>query len=88
MEGRETLIDFPCTYPLKVVGKNTEEFQDAVRSIMGKHVPKPTEVLYSSRTSSGDKYLSLTATFVAQSQEQLTAIYADLAGNNLVLVAL
>ncbi|HAR94878.1 MAG TPA: DUF493 domain-containing protein [Deltaproteobacteria bacterium] len=88
MEGRETLIDFPCTYPLKVVGKNTEEFQTEVRSIMAKHVPEPAEVRYSSRTSSGDKYLSLTATFVAQNQEQLTAIYADLAGNKLVLVAL
>lgn len=88
MEGRETLIDFPCTYPLKVVGKNTEEFQNTVRSIIGKHVPEAAEVCYSSRVSSGNKYLSITAILVAQNQEQLTAIYSDLACNDLVLVAL
>lgn len=86
MENRETLIDFPCTYPLKVVGKNTEEFEATVRSIIGKHVQENSEVRYSSRTSSSNRYLSITATLVAQSQEQLKAIYAELANSNLVLI--
>jgi putative lipoic acid-binding regulatory protein len=88
MEERESLLDFPCTYPLKVVGRNTEEFQDGVRSIIEKHVPEAAEVCYSSRASSGGKYVSLTVTFMARSQEQLKAIYSELAGSNLVLVAL
>jgi putative lipoic acid-binding regulatory protein len=86
-EDRETLLQFPCTYPLKVMGRNTEEFQVTVRSIIERHVPEVTQVRYSSRASSGDKYLSITATLVAQSQEQLKVIYSELAGNNLVLAA-
>lgn len=86
MEDRKTLLDFPCTYPLKVVGRNTEEFQALVRSIIEKHVPEGSEVCYSARASSGDKYLSITATIVAQCQEQLNAIYSELAESNLVLV--
>jgi putative lipoic acid-binding regulatory protein len=88
MEDRETLLEFPCTYPLKMMGRNTEEFQATVRSIIEKHIPEATEVYCSSRASSGDKYLSITATFVAESQEQLKAIYAELASNNLVLATL
>lgn len=84
----KTLLDFPCTYPLKVVGRNTETLQDVVCSIIEKHVPETNEVRYSSRTSAGDKYLSITVTFVAQSQEQLKAIYSELADNNLVIVTL
>jgi|WetSurMetagenome_2_1015567.scaffolds.fasta_scaffold1459597_1 uncharacterized protein len=88
MEDHDTLLEFPCMYPLKVVGRNTEEFQTTVCSIIEKHIPEATEVCYSSRTSSGDKYLSVTATLVAESQEQLKAIYAELASNNLVLTTL
>jgi uncharacterized protein len=88
MEGRETIIDFPCTYPLKIMGRNDAAFETFVRSIIERHIPESTEVHYSTRTSSGNKYLSITATFVAQSQEQLKAIYSELADNRLVLVAL
>ena len=88
MEERETLLDLPCTYPLKVVGRNTEEFQAVVHSIIEKHVPEATGVYYSSRASSGGKYLSVTVTFMARSQEQLKAIYAELADSNLVLITL
>lgn len=88
MEERESLLEFPCTYPLKVMGKNTEEFLATVRLIIEKHIPEDTEVYYSSRISSGEKYLSITATLVAQSQAQLKAIYSELNASNLVLVTL
>ena len=41
-----------------------------------------------SRLSSGDKYLSLTVTFTAESKDQLDAIYEDLNGHELVLMTL
>lgn len=75
-------------YPLKIMGRNTEEFRATVESIIGKHVPESTGVCYSSRLSSGGKYLSITANFLAESQEQLKGIYADLASNSSVLIAL
>jgi uncharacterized protein len=88
MADRETLLEFPCTYPLKVMGRNTEEFQELVRSIMERNTQEGAELSYSTRTSGGEKYLSITVTFVAQDQRQLKAIYTELESSSLVLVAL
>jgi putative lipoic acid-binding regulatory protein len=82
------LMDFPCSYPLKVIGKNTNEFYSTVSAIIEKHVPDSSRISYTDRVSSGDKYLSITATFSAESQEQLTAIYRELSDHKLVLFTL
>lgn len=88
MADRETLLEFPCTYPLKVMGRNAGGFEATVHSIIERHIPEGTEVNYSARMSSGEKYLSITVTFTARSQEQLKAIYSELDSNSLVLVTL
>lgn len=79
---------FPCSYPLKVMGKNTNEFYSVVCAIIERHVPEGNEITYSARTSSGDKYLSITATFTMESRDQMDAIYRDLKANHLVLMTL
>jgi uncharacterized protein len=79
---------FPCSYPLKVMGRNTNEFYSVVSAIIESHVPEGNEINYSARTSSGEKYLSITATFTMESRDQLEAIYGDLKANHLVLMAL
>ena len=78
---------FPCSFPLKAVGLNTEAFEAAVRGIVGRHLPGE-RVEYASRQSGGGKYLSVTATFTAASQEQLDALYRDLNGHELVVMTL
>lgn len=85
-EAKDELMEFPCSYPLKVIGKNTNEFYSVVSAIIEKYVRKSDEITYSGRVSSGDKYLSITATFPAESREQLTAIYRELNGHELVLL--
>lgn len=87
-DNAKDLMKFPCPYHLKVIGKNTNEFYSVVSAIIEKHVPGSNEIAYSGRASSGDKYLSITATFPAESREQLTAIYRDLNGHELVLITL
>ncbi len=87
-EDKGTLFQFPCPYPLKVMGRNTSEFYSAVSTIVEKHVAPGNEITYSSRTSSGEKYLSITATFPAESQEQLYALYKELNEHDLVLMTL
>ena len=87
-EDKGELFCFPCPYPLKVMGRNTNEFYSVVSAIVEKHVAPGGEITYSSRTSSGDKYISITATFSAESQEQLYALYKELGENNLVLMTL
>ncbi len=87
-DKNKKLLQFPCSYPLKVMGRNTSEFYSAVSAIVEKHVAPGNEVAYSSRTSSGEKYLAITATFSAESQEQLRRLYKELSENDLVLMTL
>lgn len=82
------LLTFPCLYPLKVMGRNTNEFYSVVSAIVEKHVPHGSEVSYSSRTSSGEKYLSITATLPVDSREKLYRLYKELNDSDLVLMTL
>lgn len=86
--ARQSPFQFPCSYPLKVLGKNTNEFHAVVRGIIERHVDEKEEVKYQTRTSSEKKYMSLTAIFRAQSKAQLDAIYLDLNNHDLVLMTL
>lgn len=80
-------LQFPCTFPIKVMGLNRESFSSVVLTIFHRHIA-PDQISYSSRLSSGDKYLSLTVTFTAQSREQLDALYRELHAHELVLMTL
>ena len=88
MDDKPKLLQFPCSYPLKVMGKNTHEFYAVVSAIIGSHLTGSGDATYHSTTSSGGKYLSVTATFQAQSEEQLAAIYKELNQSALVLMTL
>ncbi len=89
MDGKsKKLLDFPCSYPLKAIGKNTNELYSTVSAIIEKHVSDSSGIAYAGRVSSGDKYHSITATYLAESQEQLTEIYRELNDHRLVLMTL
>ena len=87
MSGPGDLLAYPCTFPLKVVGLNAESFERAVREVLRKHLGDNV-VEYEARRSSGGKYLSVTATFAAESREQVEAIYRELKGHELVVMTL
>lgn len=79
-------LEFPCTFPIKAIGKATGEFETIVADIIRRHVSELTDL--SSRSSNGGKYLAVTATFIATSREQLDAIYRELSSNELVVMLL
>ena len=87
MPTKPTAFTFPCSFPLKVMGLNNEDFQTAVKSIFQKHL-HPTPVSYTTRLSRNGKYLSITATFTATSKEQLDALYRELNAHELVVMTL
>ena len=80
-------MKFPCSFPLKVMGLNAPEFPEAVLSVLERHLDLE-RLSCSKRTSSGNKYLSMTVTFTASSREQLDAIYRDLKSHPLILMTL
>jgi len=81
---RQSLLEFPCSFPLKVIGKNVEAFELQVMSVMLKYLTGSTPTHCTRRLSAGNTYLALTISFMADSQEQLDAIYQELKGLELV----
>ena len=79
---------FPYLISLKAFGYNTGDFERVVYSIIQKHIPELEWEALSSRPSAGEKYLSVTVTFTAQSRDQLEEIYQQLKDHELVLMTL
>jgi putative lipoic acid-binding regulatory protein len=85
---RQSLLQFPCSFPLKVIGRNVEAFELQVMSVILKYLTASTPTHCTRRLSTGNKYLALTISFMADSQEQIDAIYQELNGLELVLFTL
>ena len=88
MTEQETLFEFPCEFPIKVMGKNHVDFEITVMTIVTKHVPDINEGALKTRPSSNGKFVSITVTIQAESKDQLDNIYRELSGHELVLMAL
>lgn len=74
----ETFFEFPCEFPLKIMGKNVAAFEPAVLTIVRKHVPDLGEGAVRTRASGKGNYLAITVTFVAHSRKQLDNLYREL----------
>jgi putative lipoic acid-binding regulatory protein len=85
---QDTLLEFPCQFPIKIMGHANEEFEFAVIAIVRRHVPDLSEAAVTRRESSANKYAALTITINATSKAQLDAIYQELSSHPLVLMAL
>jgi putative lipoic acid-binding regulatory protein len=84
----ETLIEFPCDFPIKVMGKATDGFAQAVADVVLKHAPDFDAATMEMRPSKAGNYLSLTCTIRAVSQAQLDALYRELTSHPLVKIVL
>ena len=83
-----TLFKFPCDFPLKVMGRRSDDFRSIVLGIVQKHAGAIDPGAIEERPSRDGNYLSLTGTFAAQSREQLDALYQELTSCERVLVVL
>jgi len=88
MSEEETLLEFPCQFPIKAMGENTPQFDVIVVDIIRQHVDNLSEGAVKTRLSKGDKYLSVTVMIEATSKKQLDAIYQGLTDSPHVLMAL
>ena len=88
MSEEETLLEFPCQFPIKAMGKNSPDFDSIVVAIVRQYVADINEGAVKTRPSKEDKYLSVTVTIEATSKQQLDAIYQGLTDCPDVLMAL
>lgn len=88
MAQRDTLFEFPCDFPLKVMGRRTDDFRSLVLGIVQKHAGAIDASRIEERPSKDGNYLSLTCTLHARSKEQLDALYRELTSCERVLIVL
>jgi len=77
-EQQPPKIEFPCDYPVKVMGNACAEFHDHVISVMEQHSPGFDRSLVSIRDSRNGKFQAITVTITATGTEQLQAVFEDL----------
>jgi uncharacterized protein len=87
-EERQTLLEFPCDFPLKIMGNNHPEMTSAVTAVVITHAPDFDDATIEIRESSKGNYLSLTCTIRATSQQQLDDLYRALTAHPMVKVVL
>lgn len=84
----ESLIEFPCYYEVKVMGKDGGDFHSDVRRIVNVHCKGVSEDHFRQRASAKGKYSSVTAKVYVESREHLEALYGDLRASEHVLYTL
>lgn len=87
-DNEETLLEFPCDFPIKIMGKAEPGFEAMVVALVSRHTDEIMETAINSRLSKGGKWVSVTITLRAESKAQLDAIYQDLSAHEKVVMAL
>jgi uncharacterized protein len=88
MAEQETLIEFPCDFPIKVMGETREEFTETIVEVIQGHVGEFDASKIEMRASTGGKYISITCFVYVTSKPQLDDIYRALTAHPLVKVVL
>ena len=86
--AEESLIEYPCRFPIKVMGVNADGFVHAITEIARRFDPSFDAAEIELRPSSGSKYLGVTITINATSREQLYELYRTLSTHPMVKVVL
>jgi putative lipoic acid-binding regulatory protein len=86
--GRESLIEYPCAFPIKVMGAHVAGFEEAIVAVALNFDPQFDAAKVERRPSSSGNYLGLTITITATSREQLDELYRTLSTHPMVKVVL
>lgn len=85
---QDTLIEFPCDFPIKVMGETHADFTAEIVKTIQQLNPGFSAANIEMRGSSGGKYISLTCTVYVTSKLQLDDIYRALTSHPMVKVTL
>jgi len=85
---KESLIEYPCDFPIKVMGARVDGFAEAMAAVAQEFDPGFNPATIEMRPSKAGNYLSVTLTIKATSREQLDNLYRALTNHPMVKVAL
>lgn len=80
-------LNFPCEYPIKVIGADNDNFFDFVVDLVSRHAPEVMPHEFTVNRSSGGKYLAVSVTIIAESRAQVDALYKEMGTHERIKVA-
>jgi putative lipoic acid-binding regulatory protein len=86
--SEESLLSFPCEFPIKIMGRAGENFEAEVVALVRKYAPDLSEAAITRRPSGKGNYIAITVTVNATSKEQLDNIYLELNAHKSVVMTL
>ena len=81
-------IEFPCDYPIKIIGDADPDFVELVVGIVCRHAAGFDPATANSRDSSKGKFRSVAVNIIATGESQLEKLYADLKATGRVKMVL
>lgn len=88
MNETGSLLEFPCDFPIKVMGEARDDFAQAVITVVRTHAPDFDAAAVETRASGKGNYLAVTCIVRATSREQLDDLYRDLSSHPYVKIVL
>lgn len=86
--NEETLLEFPCDFPIKIMGHESAEFRQLARELVERHTGPLDDTSVVSALSRNGRFVSVTITVNAQNRQQLDEIYREITSHDDVLMAL
>jgi len=86
MSDEETLLEFPTAFPIKAMGRQSDDFRQTIVETVAVHAEFHAENDVREQCSSNGNFISVTVTFTAESKAQLDAVYQALHDHELVLM--
>jgi len=85
---KDSLIVYPCPFPIKVMGAKVDGFVHAITRIAEQFDPGFDATTIELRDSKAGNYLGITVTVTATSREQLDELYRTLSTHPMVKMVL
>lgn len=84
----QSLIEYPCRFPIKVMGAKAPGFVEAIAAVACQFDPGFDAASIELRDSKAGNYQGITITITATSREQLDELYRTLSTHPMVKVVL
>jgi len=84
----DTLLQFPCHFPIKIIGKADGNFEPLVIRLLFEHFPNIAENAIVLNPSRNENYMAITATVYAQNKQEIDNLYYALTKEPNILMVL
>lgn len=88
MDPKDSLIEYPSDFPIKVMGPAHEDFAATIVDVVLEYDPTFHAGRMEQRPSAKGNYIGLTVIVRATSREQLDDLYRSLSGHPMVKMVL